>query len=666
MLETTYGPDGAVTEIDEGVNSRAHVRPPNALLRCLGAFMFVWALSFALYPLQLTALAGVVWVVATLVLVPLGATITDRIVACLLLAAAPAVLIAWGTPLVPWLVSPPVLTGLLGSLVALAWGLGWTRPAATRLPDLVSIALGAVAATSFWLPFVGAGLARTVGILAAGADASNHYLMWIRVWANHGYLLVDSLPDLDSWNSRVYPQGSQALLADFATVLTGNSNPPATVDRSVGLFAILVCLQVGALALVVAWSVDRLSRIGSTKANQRRIMIFQVLAVLLVVVGPGSAISVLSLSFTVGLAVVIPALVLAATAQRSPKFSGLLVGASLIAAAASYPVCALVAVVLWPLYLWTSRQFWLASKRRRWYGATWTVVLALACAPMFVLLALRNLSHNWETTGYFQVLTIGVYVGTAILLALLIVYAPGRLPKPIEYAAWVAAAVSIILVAEGILQWLTADKPSYYTIKTMYLGWVLAVVAVAAGLAIMRRRPGLSTAPLRSPLVQRISVAAAGVLVIGALLVSVPLANVDRTDPNRGWLQIFSKEAWVISDLTAWQKVGEVAVTTSKYGAKHDGVTIIIPCLSGVNQVPSAWGFALNGSMNQSELEVQTATCMGTKQRALGSLPAYLQDHPDVTVYALATDRSIYDHALEVKELFNLPNLNVEPLPGLK
>ncbi|MEI6623727.1 MAG: hypothetical protein WCP28_17685 [Actinomycetes bacterium] len=637
-----------------------------AWVRSVAALIVVWVLSFLAVALHLTALVAAVWVVATLVLVPIGVTLVDRLVALLLLAAAPAVLIAWVTPVAAWLVGPPILTSLLGSLVAVAWAVGWTRSPVVRSTDWVSIGLGLLTAGFFWLPYAGAGLARTLGALSTGFDQSAHYFMWMRVWANHGYLLANTLSDPDYWQWRVYPQGAQAVLADLGTVLTGSGQPPAQADTSVTMFVILSCAVAGALALVTAWSVDRLSR-SRRNVDHRRVIVFQILAVLLVAVGPGSVIAVQSLSFAAGLVLVIPGMALAATASRCPRREGVLLGASLIAAAAVYPICALMAAVLWPLYLWTSRRYWTASSHRRWYGAGWTALVAVLCAPMFVLLALRGVDHNWETSGYFQVITFIAFVGIAIVLAVLIAVAPGRLPKSVQYACWVAAAVSVVLAAGGILEWATAGAPSYYTVKTMYLGWMLSVIAVAAGLVSVREcRPAGSAVTgevtgQTGKTVLRPRDAAAAVVVISALLVGLAMISVDGRDPTRGWLQATSKQAWLISNSAISDRFGTYYALAAQYATHNQGITVVVPCVASGDQTAIRWAWFLNGGMSEVQWQVFQATCSASAQAPLGTLPEYLKAHPEVTVNALAIDENVYRQAAQVKVALDLSNLTVVP-----
>ncbi|MEI8082772.1 MAG: hypothetical protein WCI74_13110, partial [Actinomycetes bacterium] len=143
--------------------------------RTVASIVLVWVISFGAYHLHLSAVAAVVWTVAVVIVCPIGATVTDRIVALSLLAAAPAVLIAWVSPLVPWLVSPVVLTGLLGTAAAVAWGLRIdTRPRWTA-GDGVSTAMGTLVAVFYWFPFALGGLDRTIGVLSAGFDQIAHY-----------------------------------------------------------------------------------------------------------------------------------------------------------------------------------------------------------------------------------------------------------------------------------------------------------------------------------------------------------------------------------------------------------------------------------------------------------------------------------------------------------
>ncbi|MEI6622001.1 MAG: hypothetical protein WCP28_08860 [Actinomycetes bacterium] len=625
--------------------------------RSIGAVVAVWLVSFASFPLHLTGLAAAVWIVATLVLVPIGATLTDRLVALLLLAAAPAVLIAWFSPQVPWLVSPPVLAGLLGTLVAVAWGLQWTRPVLTRVQDVVTLSLGALTAGLFWIPFAGGGYAGAIAVMSKGFDQSAHYFMWMRVWANHGYLLINTLPDPDFWDWRVYPQGSQAILADVGSVMTGAGSPLVAAEQSVTLFAVLLCLVVGVLAIVTAWSVDRLAR-SRRVVSAQRVVAFQVVAVLLVAVGPGSAVAVLSLSFTAGLAVTIPAVAIAATAGRSPRRDGLLVAASLIAAAAIYPICALLAVLVWPLYLWTSRRYWLASHRRRWLAVGWSAVAALLCSPMFFLLVFRGLDHGWDASGYFQIVNGIFYVGIAAILAWLMVFGRMRLPQAVQYAAWIAAAVMIVLNAEGVVQWITAGEPTYYTVKTMYLGWVLAVVVAGAGLASLRPRTVSAPTPSRrgAP-----SVVVAGLTAISALLVSIPMFALDQKDPNRGWQQALSKEGWVIARASSLRGYGSLAAQAGQYASKHAGITMVVPCLGSDEQTASRWAMFLNGGMDQTRWEVFRAACPATEQEPLGYLPGYLQSHPGITVNGLVAERQDYETLIGIKDQFGLTNLNLVP-----
>lgn len=643
----------------------AHGRPPRAWTRAACALVVVWAVSAGASLVHLAVLVAAVWVVASLILVPIGKTLGDRIVAYLLLCAAPAVLIAWFTPFAPWLVSPAALTALLGTMGALAWGLGWTRRPVARVQDWVAVGMGMLTAGVFWIPFMTGGFVRAVGVLSAGFDEPSHYFMWVRVWANHGYLLFNTLRVPDYWGWRVYPQGAHAILADIGTVVTSDGRPPALVDRSVTLFAVLVCLQAGALALVTAWSVDRLAR---TRANavRWRVITCQAVAALLVAVGPGSVVSVQSMSFAAGLVVIIPALALAATAADAPRRNGILVGASLIAAAAIYPVCAVMAIALWPLYLVTSRRFWTADRRHCWYAVVWTIALALLCAPMFLLLVFRKVDHNWDTWGYFQVLNKGVYAGIAILLAIIIVIARGRIPKAIEYAAWAAAAVSVALLAEGIHQFLTSGQPTYYTVKTMYLGWALSVIVVGASLASLQASQHLRGLPARKLAIRLVSWLAASVLVAGSLFTGLLLAGLGEGDPIKGPLAAVSKEAWIISGRDNFQSYGASAVAVAQYASQHDGVTVVAPCSGGGAIILIRWGMFLKGGMTESELLTHSAACSSTQEAPLGTLPAYLHDHPEVTVNALTTDQATYEYALRIKKEMKLDNLRVVPPGGAK
>ncbi|MEI6620491.1 MAG: hypothetical protein WCP28_01115 [Actinomycetes bacterium] len=656
----------APTPTPPGADPRAPRQPSRALARILLALAVVWALSFGGSLIGLTGPIAAVWAIATLLVVPLGRTLTDRLVALLLLGAVAAGLIAWFTPLVPWLVGPPVLAGLFGTMAAIVWGLGWTRRPAVGARDWTSIGVGVITGLIFWSPYIGATRARMIGVLSSGFDQPAHVFMWMRVWANHGYLIVNTLPDPDYWDWRVYPQGAQAVFADVAAVVTGQGIPTQQQEQYLSLFVILLAGVAGALALVTAWSVDRLCR-GRRGIPTRRVVALQIVAAVLVALGPSSVVLVQSLSYGLGLVAAIPSVALAATARRTPRLAGVLVAASLAAAAAIYPICALIAVVAWPLYLWTSRHFWLASSRRRWYAVLATVAAAALCAPMFALLAFRHVDHNWDTYGYFQTLHTVVYVAMAVLLAVLIVMGRGRVPRPVIYATWVAAIVTVLLAAEAILQWLTAGDPSYYSVKTMYLAWMLGVIAVASAAASIRRRDAaLPVVGTRTAAVARklVAGAAAVALLATSVIAAVALDGLDQRDVVQGWSRAVSREAWVLSTASLTDRFGRDALAVSDYSAAHDGVTVVLPCSSSSEQTYIRWAMFLHGGMTETQIAVLSATCDLTTGDPLGLLPVYLRGNPEVIVNAIARDADTYEYAVKVKETLKLSNLKLlAPLP---
>jgi len=318
-------------------------------------------------------------------------------------------------------------------------------------------------------------------------------------------------------------------------------------------------------------------------------------------------------------------------------------------------------LLVWPLYVWTSRGFWLANRRRRWLAIVWTAVVAMLCAPMFFLLVFRNIDHGWDALGYFQVVNWIFYSGIVLVLAWLMVFGWTRLPRPVHHAMWVAAAVLIVLSAEGILQWITTGEPSYYTVKTMYLGWMLAVVAASAALACLR--PRATGAPVASRAFgdRPVVTVVAAVTVVTGLVVSVPLATLDQKDPNKSVQQTVSKEAWVISRASSLRGYGSFVTQAGQYAAKHAGITVVVPCIGSDEQTASRWAIFLNGGLDQTEAEVFRAACPATEQNPLGSLPEYLQSHPDVVVNGLVTDRAAYEYSLGIKDQLGLSNLNLVP-----
>jgi len=346
------------------------------------------------------------------------------------------------------------------------------------------------------------------------------------------------------------------------------------------------------------------------------------------------------------------------TATRSPRRDGLLVGASLTAASAIYPICALLGLVLWPLYLWTTRGFWLASARRRWSAVVWTAIAAVACAPMFVLLTRRNIDHNWETAGYFQGLEGLVYAGVAVALVALILVGHGRSTKPVQYAYLVAAIALIVLGAVGIREWKSVGEPSYYTVKTMYLAWMLAAIAVCAGLASLRTGKKVVKVPPRSQVLALGTYALVVTLLTVSLLTELALAQLNQNDTNAGW-QAITKQGWLLTHSASLQQSGEQIVRASEYAKSHNGVSVLTPCFSRDDRLASYYLTYLNGGMDQVKVDIVVAACMLSRKGPLGTLPDYLMAHPQVAVNAIAIDQDSYEWAVSEKDSYGLPNLTV-------
>ncbi|MEI8081746.1 MAG: hypothetical protein WCI74_07870, partial [Actinomycetes bacterium] len=209
--------------------------------------------------------------------------------------------------------------------------------------------------------------------------------------------------------------------------------------------------------------------------------------------------------------------------------------------------------------------------------------------------------------------------------------------------------------------WITAVQPTYYTIKMTYLGWALAVIAVAAALATVRARarPG-NVAAVRAPLARAAQLAAVSVLVICALVMELLLTGLDQVDTSSNWLQVVSKQAWITAHADSLERrYGSLAIRTSEYLQRTGGVVIVVPCSANLGQAVSRWAMYLTGGMNEVEWNVLYATCSANTEAELGNLPAFLRAHPDVVVSVLAMTDEAYTKALALQRDLSLPNLVV-------
>ena len=158
------------------------------------------------------------------------------------------------------------------------------------------------------------------------------------------------------------------------------------------------------------------------------------------------------------------------------------------------------------------------------------------------------------------------------------------------------------------------------------------------------------------------SAVAAGALLVGSLLLSIPTSRMQSDDPSQGWAQAVSKKAWVIYHQNSFAaQYGSPSVSTTRFAAEHGGVTVFAPCFGDVSPTALHWAMALTGGMSQIDMDVLTATCPGSTEQVLGNLPQYLLAHPEVTVNALALDEDAYRRALAIKDQYRLSNLRVVP-----
>ncbi|MDP3972772.1 MAG: hypothetical protein Q8P61_07685, partial [Candidatus Nanopelagicales bacterium] len=610
--------------------------------RLAAALALVWVLSFAAYPLHLTGVVALAWLVAAVVLLPVGERVADRLIALVVIAAAIITLVAWISPFVPLLLHPVLLTGALGTVPAVWWARGRGRAPVAGASDWVALGSGVIGGLLWWFPLRAASTAGLVDALFFAPDTAAHVTMLRGVWEHHGYEIVNTGAPVSAYIWQSYPEGTHALLSTLGSVITGSASAP-DVEISLRVYALLLAAQAGFLAFVLAWAVARLTG-RAALGHGKLLTIAQVIPGLFLVIGPGAWILMSSLSFVTGIIMAISGAVIATTSRGHPRLGALLVGAALVALSAAYPLLAVFAPPIWVIFIWVTRSFWL---RHRLAALVMTVGVALACSPMFFLLVLRDVSHGLGTPGVFEPIPIVVFVAVAWALGIALIAGPRWLPRPIARLAWLAAVVTFLWVLMAIVNRLQLDRVQYYTAKSMYASLLLAVAVICA-IVVVVASGWQPVRPLRrKPWPQRLAAFFSVAFMGTSIAAGVLLVTVKESPLPSNWYRAIPGAMW-IGGQTASHGGGEWLTKMADLSTASGRVPVMLPC----DGTAAKWLATLTGSFRQVESEALDAAC-------LGGIVEYLREHPDVQVDAFVSQADVRDYLLAEKRADGLSNLRV-------
>lgn len=640
-------PGGLIAGPGDLTPARARGRIPRPSAgRAAALLAGVWIVTVAAYFAHLIAIPAALWFAAAVAFLPLGRSITDRIVAIVVGASAYLALVGWVSPHVPVLINPILLTGLLGSIPAVVWGLGKSRLPFVRAADYVSLSVGAAAGLLWFRPMASLDPVRIVAQMYFGPDNAAHYGMWRGVWAEHGYEIAVSHVPHDAYIWTSYPQGAHVILSALGSVFTSSTEPPVSVAGALRLFALLVSIQVGAMALVMSWAVDRLTRIA---IGSRRLIrgIWQVVPAIVVVIGPGAFIFMSSVSFVTGFILMIPAAIYATTYARWPRRAALLTATALAGAVACYPVMAVFAPAAWLICLWMSRTYWL---RHKLLAGAVTVVAAVVSVPMVLMLILRDVPHGWDVGGVFEPVPIFLFVATAAALGCIMIVGNRWFPKPLTALAWLAGVVSFALVVVTIVQWYRLGKVEYYSVKSLYATWVLTVLVICGAVACLmagwhpadesvRQRRRLKVVSMVSGLALIVTAAFAGMLLKTADV--SPLPGIWRVIPGGQWIAGAPGQGLY--------GMGSRILQFTEFSYRSGRIPVTIPC----DLATDKWLSFLGGGMSETEVIVYQSSC------DLSGFVAVLREYPQIKVDAFVTDVPAREDLLDLKHKYNLDNLTV-------
>lgn len=621
-----------------GVERR--VEPSISWPRLVGAVVIVWVVSALSYLPHLTAIPAVIFFVATIVLVPLGSRYADRLIVLLLVAVLYISVISWVSPFVPLLVHPAVLTAILGTPLAICWARGRLSLPKRNWFDLTSIATFIVSAALWSVPFLKFNLASTIGQLAFGPDNSAHMGMMRGVWFNHGYEMVYAGHDrINAYLYQSYPETIHAMYAAVGSVLLGTDYPPDPFV-SIQIYAVIIVLTAGLLAFSMSWATERLTRhvlAGHTAVR----VVTQLIPPVMLVIGPLAWVLFSSASYIMGLFMMIIAAAFAATATRSPRRLGVFVAIALICMCYIYPLLVIVAPMIWLLYIWRTKTFWLRH-RAALIGAT--VGAAVLASPMLIMLAVRDVDHGFDSAGVFEPIPIAFFVGTACGVAGLIGVGGRALPKPVLSLSWMTGILTGAIALLAIVQFVRTGAEQYYAIKSMYASLCLSLIVLAAAAACLlagwqtRRRP--------RKIVARLSIACAVCLFLIASAAGIFSVNSASSPGFDNTIKVVPGFKWITSSATNYDASQYIQFTNVSAGR----VPIFWPCDSNTNR----WlGFLSEGGMYPDKYSVYTNGCDPD------GLLALLKEHPNLNVDLYLNDPRSIDKMVALKKSENLTNLRI-------
>lgn len=605
--------------------------------RIIVAVAIVWVISAVSYLPHLTIIPAILFLIATLIWVPNGCRYSDRLIVATLAATTYVVLVAWISPFLPFLVHPITLVGLLGTPLAVVVAMGRQKRVGWHVGDVVSLGALVVGAVLWYLPFRGRNLGQTIGQLLFGADNAPHMGMMRGVWVHHGYEIVNTgTAPINGYAYQSYPEAVHAVLAAVGSVVLGVDEPPSVAD-SIFLYAVLLCLEAGMLAFIMAWAVERFCRYSVSSGVA--VYAAQIVCVVLLILGPIAWVLFSSASYILGLFMMIVAAVLAACAARRPLRYGVLTALAIIVCCITYPLLCIVIPLVWLLYVWRTKTYWRAHVPRL-LGAT--AVTALLSSPMLIMLLVREIDHGFDSGGVFDPIPIAFFVGTACGVAGVVALGRRAVPRPILGLAWVAGIFTAIVSILAIVQFFRTGAEQYYAIKTMYASLILCVLVLAAAAAVLLSGwQGKPFRPGRTKLVSIISGLVVAVLAGAAGLFSVntaesPLDAAFRFAPGYMWVSGAAKN----NDGPALLQFSEVS---------EGRIPLYLPCESTTNR----WLGFLGGGMPDLKFSIYTDAC------TLEGLTEIAKRDPNLLIDVFVLEPKLLDELKRLKTDEGLTNVRV-------
>jgi len=630
------------------------IHPPGArrAIRLAIALVVVWGLSLGAFAIHLTGPLALIWLILAIYYLPLGSRVSDRIMAIAALGAAAVSLIAWVGPQVPPLMHPVTLTGVLGTAPAVVWARRGTPRIRPKFPrsDWVALTCGLVAGFLWWLPLRASQTAELISALFFASDTASHLGMIRGVWNNHGYEIVHvgSGSGVD-YRWQTYPQGAQADLAAVGSVVMSEAMAPE-VNPLLRLYAVLLASLAGFLAFALAWAVARITHRYAAKRPISQSVGMLVTPVILVV-GPGAWILMSSVSLVAGFITLILALVTAVTTDRHPRRGALLVTAGSIATCAAYPLLGLFVPLVWLAFLWFTRSYWMARFR---LAVVVTALAALLCAPMFIMIVVRDVDHGLDAAGGFEKLPIPLLIVVVLLLAGVLAAGRARVPRPIRALTWITAATLACWSSLAISNWVAGGAVNYYATKMMYPSVLLALVAIAST-CVARTRPEerASPNPARHRRAQVLAMAAGALLLGTSLLGSVSLIANERGSSTGTWWTVAPGGIWVTGN-TYLPRFGSVLVDAVDRTESPLEVTLFVPCHVELGR----WAGALTDHRQESDTMLYLLSCDPN------DLADFLELDPKLRVDVFARNVQAYRELEQLKAEHNLRNLNLHLIEG--